>query len=464
MSDESNFSTHQKVLVFGRRRHFERVKKLVSLLYKGAAEIQLISDERLGGSETIWWGRYFYKNYKESKGLDKVAGFPVDDMIQRCRYLRGHSTEQATKMVAAAILSWEEILSDDRFDAVVTLPVDSFVLDSLIRVAEQKKIPAISPIATLFPGRVRFTVRGELSGSIDADENSNEELERTIEKLSDRKFKPDFLMGTDSTIWKTAWRRVLIDSLKVPAFWLYRNLAGDPLSYSFPPKKFLNKRMFATPSRANKVLDFEKKSTLNFPDKFVLMPLQFYPESTSDYWIPELEMCNHHRAILAVARALSKEYAIVVKEHPAGIARRDSDVLRKLAQIPNVYVAPTRYPMTPLVERSSLVVGYASSTLLQAVCLNVPVLYCGTPYYGADDDPVIKELGDPASILQSASAAINSSRDATEGRRKLERIFRSTAKGSLGSFAPLGERLVVDRLQPEVTEEMASLFFDALNG
>ncbi|MCC5792241.1 MAG: hypothetical protein JJT82_06505 [Legionellaceae bacterium] len=455
-------NTIKKVLAFGRRRHFNRVRQVVTELFSEGTDIQLISDERLGGANVRWWGDIFYKEWRNRTCIPDTCTVPLTEIVSRCRYLRTLPTKLGYDVAYTAYRSWELFLDTHEFDLIFLLPIDSFVLDTLQRVAKRKKIPAFSPIGTVFSNRFRFTVRGELLGTITENKEIIDGFNSAVDLLSSTNFRPDFLMGVNNTISVTALRRMIIDSLKPPFYFMYRYIFQDPLSFSFSKRSAQMARMMSSFSRMREILSIEKNALQKLPEQYVLLPLQFYPEATNDYWIAELEMCNHHKVTLNLARDFSKFMPVVIKEHPASIGRRNHEFLRMLSQISNVYFVPAMTPMGYLVEKASLVVGYASTTLLQATLLNIPVLYCGTPYYGNDKMSVLSQLLTTDEHIDLAKSAIASKGSREDAINILRSLFLSSGYGSLGSFAPMGEKLLAKRKDLLITSEVRQLLQQAV--
>ncbi|KTC81430.1 hypothetical protein [Legionella brunensis] len=456
-------SSPKKILAFARRRHFKRIISLASQLFGQDAEIQLISDERLGGNKVDWWGDVFYQELKSSS-RNTNSYLPMEDIIQRCRFLRTLPFKTASHLAVIAYRTWEIILEKNDYDIVLLLPIDSFVLDTLQRVAKEKGIPAFSPINTLFSKRVRFTVRGELLGQLKMTSVLEESYNNSLNQLTKIDFRPDFLMGVDKQVKQTAIRRMIIDAIKRPVFFSYRHLFRDPLSFSFAPWPVQRTKMVSSFSRAQEIIKVEKNALKELPREFILLPLQFYPEATNDYWISELEMCNHHAVTLSLAKDLSKFMPVVIKEHPACIGRRNENILRTLSKIPNVYFAPTMSSITSLLEKTKLVVGYASSTAIQATLLNIPLLYCGSPYYNASHKNVLMRLTTAEEHIYIAQNAIKSN---TETQRlqqleSLKKLFISSGEGSLGAYAPMGEKLLASEAEPRITKDLHDLTQQAI--
>lgn len=439
----------KKILVFGRRRHFDRVYDVANGLY-GDCIIDLWSDENHGRVNVHWFGNYFYKEYADSILYPFVPEkSEIYDIIQRCRFLRYKDKDIAVRCVLSALSSWIKIIENNSYDEILSLPVDSFIIDTLIRSAQFCGIKILFPVTTPFKGRIRFSCRGELRGITGTKDQFSEEIEKSILDIGQQNYRAEVLMGVNTKSSMTIFRRYLIDSLKTPAFAFYRLLKNDPMSFSFPPRKYLLHRMFGTSSRALRAITCEKISTINIPDGHIFIPLQFYPESTTDYWVPELSMCDHHDVVMKIVDSINGKYPIVIKEHPAAIGRRDSRFLDYLIE-KNVTFAPLLLPTGLIMQNAALVIGAGTTTMLQAMLNKIPVLFTGTPFYGASGRNILKTINDSNEIINQIEDSIG--RKYVNGQSELSLInyFLSSSPGRLGSYKIFGERSISQEFVVEI--------------
>lgn len=446
-----------KLLVFVRRRIAPGFMRLARDLAPDA-EIVPISDER-GVAGVPWWGC-------SSLLSEKVPNFDfsceIDDIITRCRFLRYKERTQAKDLVTQAFRRWISILSKHAIDRVLCLPIDSYVLHTLVLAAKELGVPAYSIVGTPFSKRMRFTKFGELCGRQEIDKNNLDEIDSLFRGFTEGGVTPDWLIGVDSSSSKVAARRLFIDSIKPFAFTAYRALTRDTNSFSFPPRRLLSHRMYATPSNFSAAIKLEKKQTRDLPEQFGFLPLQFYPESTSDYWIPEAEIRDHHRTVLATAKALSKEMPIVVKEHPAAFGRRNAQFLEQLVEISNVKIAPLNASVHALITRSTYILGQGSTTTLQASLCGKSVLFFGTPFFGTGPQDVsisslsLEHIREKFNDMMRTEISPESCE--RSARERLTKFYMSTAPGSQGSYSPFLERAKVRGAPAFASSQLCALF------
>jgi len=444
-----------KILLFSRRSHYANRFSFSKLLFP-ASEINLWSDEKLGGEKVKWWGKWFYEEIEKSHG-DRLNTDLLDEMIIRCRYLRVIPRAKALILAEAAYFAWKRILLENNYDFVIHQPIDSFVLDALERSANDLGIPSLHPTATMLTGALRFTSRGEVIGRV-PDQHDEAKLQEIESFMLKENFKPDWLFGADSPAKSTILKRTFIDTAKIPAYALYRLLSQDAYSFSFAKHKYQRGRMFGTLDRYFTAMKMERVSVKSLPSEFVFIPLQFYPEASTDYWIPETAMINHHKNVLSIAKAISKEIPVLIKEHPIALGRRPAAFMKELFSLPNVFLAPTLSPAGQIVKKASLVVGHGSSSMFQAMIMQRPVMFLGTPYYGSENRCVLKSVDDSVHIQSQVEKAIKQG-DTTveEYRNVIKRMINTTAEGKMGNYAPIGEKNFVNTSGYEVSEKLHKL-------
>lgn len=421
-------------LVFVRRRiaaGFEALSRMIL-----SDKVCVVSDERIG-SDALWWGQHD----RDLGELDIAAISESDtaEIIRRCRLLRQLERQKALSMIGLAIKRWSHILSRYNVRRVLTLPIDSYVLDVLYQICRLRGIKAYSIVGTPFSNRLRFTCYGELNGEIDVDAT----VVRTF--ISDSRHgdvTPDWLIGAGVAPVRLAGGRLLVDSCKPALFGIYRLAFNDANSFSFASRRYLARRMFATPERFLAALYTNRRASMKLPQEFVFLPLQFYPESTSDYWVREPEMHDHHATILAIARGLSGKVAMVFKEHPAAFGRRDAEFINSLSSIKGVYFVPYQFPVSTLINRATLIVGQGSTTTLQSIVAGKSVVFAGRPYFCNDADPicVLDSLNRDAidrMIFGDLRAQII---PVMESENIVTRFVAATAPAGYGGYKPLLER------------------------
>lgn len=449
-----------KVLVFGRRFIGQPFLRFASQLLPGA-QIEPISDER-GLQRFVWW-----KHRSLRRGFQRdatpLSRTELSEVVCRCRMLRALPNEDAVRLAQEAAARWRHILSCQRVELVLSLPVDSFVIDTLLRAASELRIPALTVVGTPFPGRIRFTRYGEFLGRGPFHPDDVPGCTEYLRRVGEGDARPAWLIGSDSPPARVASRRAVIDLLKWPAFWGYRQLFSDPNSYSFAPRWLQRRRMLATIERAKAALAIEKCAASPCGE-YAYLPLQFYPETTSDYWIREKSLHDFHLVAMRLAPVIARQIPLVIKEHPAALGRRPRGFLSALQSVPGVTFAPVCADSQAISRASRVVIGNPSTSTFQSQLMGLPTLFFGAPYFGVTAaGRVLGELSETAASSHLESMRL--SPRPTTSQEALEnclRFWRSTGYGSMGRYKPIGETTAVRLQEPHVDDALRQLLRSAI--
>lgn len=423
-------------MVFARRRIIIPMMRLSSLL-AGDDDLVAVSDSRFVRG-ALWWGKY---GRRSPPGSPPMSDEEVDDMIRRCRMLRQLPRERGVKMIAEAWARWTDVLEKESIDRVVSLPIDSYILHVLLLVCRKRGIPFVAVTWTPFSNRLRFTLFGETMAKT-ASADLDELVEGVFQRFRTESVRPDWLFGVDTAPSRVALRRLIFDMVKPIAFFAYRLLSGDRDSFLYSNRKLRQRLMVATPERYRAAVRVERNASKSLPDEYAFMPLQFYPEATSDYWIREAQVHNHHEAVLAVARTLGRIMPVVVKEHPAAFGRRSASFLRELAAVPNVQFVPLGADTNQISREAVFIIGQGSTTTFQAQVMGKQVLFFGTPYFHVcSGSQVLNDLS-PAAIEAAVQRILAFDGEASDDeiRGMVHEFVASTGAGSMGDYSPLFER------------------------
>lgn len=415
-------------------------------LFPSASEFLFGSDEKTleKVSLPVLWIREYIKDISlssdELQELSKKYEINYDEIIARCRYLRNINKEQAIWLIYNHVLAWRTLLEKNAIDIVYCLPIDSYVLHCLYIVCKTHEVKFFSLVGTFFHNRIRLTNFGELTFSDQLNE-TGAPIAEFIDKVRETAITPDWLIGVNRSSYKTIIIRFLVDSIKPALFQLYRFVYNDKFSYSFPPRQLLKKRMFSTLNRGRLSLQMEKQAVdISKLSNFVFIPLQFYPEVTSDYWNENIKLINHHQVVLSTVDSLGEKDIIVIKEHPAALGRRDDDFIRKLLKKPNVFFAPTQWPMNDLLKRSRMVIGNASTTTVNAIILNKPVIFFSKPYFDLPEPAYFSEPN-TAHMSEIIEKYQSFKFDQQQIRNIVNLLYYGSAEGNLGGYTPIGEKV-----------------------
>lgn len=425
------------VLIFVRRRMSKDRIVVSKTILGNENEYFVVSDERDFFDRKVhihWYGTFFYNASADNVNID----VSWDDIILRCRYLREIEKNKAKFLICRSIEAWRNLLEHFRISTVISLPIDCYTLHCLHIVCRERSIKFVGLVGTFFSNRIRVSDFGELKVPNLRVEVDSKAIDEFIQKVKNTNFRPSWLIGTDRSITKTILIRFVVDFFKPLFFSIYRIISQDPLSFSFPPRRLSKKRMFSTLDRMRASLYMEKRSISDIMPGYIFIPLQFYPEATSDYWIEDIKMVNHHKMVLSIVNALP-ENQFIIKEHPAAVGRRDENFLKELFTYSNVRFVSTLAPLNTLIEKASVIIGNASTSTLNAIIIEKPVIFFSKPYFpipyanyfdNMDLEHIRAKFYKFKSLIYTAK----------EVRDILMEIWRATCEGSLGNYTPIGEK------------------------
>lgn len=432
-----------KTLVHGRRRVAKTQVGLARATMPDD-EFLVVSEERLPGSTVKWW-----ENFPRS--AEPVVPLNAEeevDVVQRCRFLRQHDRTRQLELLNLALGRWRDILEGQKIDRVFTLPMDCYIVHTLKIVSDRLGIPCFHAVGTAFDGKMRFSNFGEYNGRVRPEYEGSPEA--YFDLMTETEVRPEWLMGIDAAPVRVAQRRWLVDLAKTQGYFAYRHITGDHDSFAFAPKRNQLPLMWATRQRVKAAQETELAAIRELPEEFAFLPLQFYPELTSDYHIRNLKLNNHHESVLATVAEVSQLLPVVIKEHPAVFGRRSARVLRKLLAMENVFFLPLGTPLSAVLKRATIVLGQGSTTTFQAQVMGKKVLFFGEPFFGSINGSLALDSLEKDHIRRSAEATLRHhvEADISTILSMIDGYLNTCGDARFGGFAPLLERTKIKAQKP----------------
>lgn len=443
------------ILIFSRRRHFEQRNSFIKKIFPNSILINCSDEKKIFQSSInhIFWKYNWSGNFNYNNEVD------YNNIIIRCRLLRELNYNKSFILINKALSIWEELLINRKINIVYAPPIDSYTLHCLYIVCKKNNIKFFSLVSSFIDNRVRITNFGELKYNKSIS-FTDDEVKNFIQNTRKETIKPKWLIGNNEFVYKLILKRFLIDTLKPFLFFLYRLFFNDYDTFSFPKFKYYRKRMISTAKRMFISFIIEKKSISpnDVKSNYIFIPLQFYPEVTSDYWNSDINMINHHKIILTLVNSLSN-YKIIVKEHPASIGRRSYNFLKSLSIKENVYFAELNSSINEWLINSILVIGNASTTTVNAIILNKPVLFISKPYFQIYNSLYLESL-DSEYLNQMVLKSFNNTYNEEQLFKFVSQFYLNSAIGSLGNYKPIGENNNTNEIN--VSEDLKKYIYNYL--
>jgi Capsule polysaccharide biosynthesis protein len=310
---------------------------------------------------------------------DELVGIAdIQDVIRRCRGLRAIGYDEAIRLIYRCFLFFDRLFKEEKkLKLVVTGAVDNYVMDLMHRVGTSRGVKFIGVTDSFMsPEYKLITVRGELGNLAEVDPA---EVDRVHEVLKGRMTAPS----------NPSRRQAYFSAAYDLGSYLYRyvmryllryKLMGD-VGYEYRFAPMLHKFHSLGQIRATfKLGSFDFSAP--HKGKLAYIPLHFYPEATTDYWIHDPFHVNYATSVTDTVRNLvTMGYTVIVKEHPAYYLARGLEFYRALERQGAVLLDPF-VPTKRLLEEVDLTVVWNGSTGVEAIINKRPVVKITNSYYG----------------------------------------------------------------------------------
>lgn len=366
-----------KALCYTRPWTEEYFRRLCAGVF-GATGVIYISDFRGHGDWSL--SDAFYRYYERPPGRPPhLPAAMREDVIRRCRLLRQLPCSQAERMVDAMTLAIEEALDRAQPEIVVSMTVDSYVIDLLRFISEARGIPFFGICSFLLEGYFLVTGRGEYNPFRTPREEECDEALRMLRQPTHRAV----YVPPNATARRKVFRRWIREAAKLVYFPLLRVLKRDPWNYHYRGSQATARER----ARLSNLLpwpyeDRDWETRLHRHRGVVAyLPLQYHPECNTDYWWNAQEYLDYEEAVLKLLRALDGDVLCLVKEHPNMLGYRAVEFYQHLQAIGRVMLVPSYVSSRRLIDASHMALTSSGSVGIEAVVGGKGVLTYGRPYY-----------------------------------------------------------------------------------
>jgi hypothetical protein len=362
-----------RVLVFCRPYLLDDFQKNAAPL-SGAYDFRFLTDGHSpGAAETRQ--RFYARLGVVGRDHDLTIEQEID-VVSRCRYLRNLPQQLAIDMIRAMSSVLSEELDSFRPAVVLSHMVDDYVTHLLAELSCLRGIVYVGYAYSYFPGKIQVTRFGA-GAPHDLREPSEDEVRRTLEQISMRTFRQNYLQK--DTYTRARHFRAMLRYRAKQIIFAYRARAEkDPLHvhYGCLPYVVERRRWSDFPASSDFHVDWRQKIQLDSPTSnerpIVYFPLGYFPEATIDYWIEDRSFLNYESTVLRICAALGAHFRVVVKEHLHMLGGRNPAFYRALRNTPGIISVP------PL-EFSNDVLGMCDIVLMGAGSIGVEAFIRGKP-------------------------------------------------------------------------------------
>lgn len=284
---------------------------------RGEFEFEFLTDGSAPGTRDTRLP--FYEALARGQRCAEIDEVTESDVVTRCRLLRNIDAAQARRMVHAMACVLATELDRIRPHGVVCHWVDEYVTHLLSILATRRGARFIAYAFSYFPGRAQLVQRSD-GLAFDVREPDDAEISSTLQSIAPAHFRQDYAQPTQYSRWRHALR-VARYQVKRAAFAIKSRLERDPwnLHYAVTPFIVERRRLSDFPSASLFSADWRTSLSELMTRRpglpVAYLPLAYFPESTTDYWVADTSILDYENRVLEICRALSSRMIVVVKEH-----------------------------------------------------------------------------------------------------------------------------------------------------
>jgi hypothetical protein len=348
-------------------------------------EYFLLSDWK--GLGQFDWSGAFYRRYKGPADQARTPHWLTSaveyEIIARNFLLRSLSLAEASHLVRCMSSSIDEMLEQVQPNLVLSPAVDSYVMDLLMRHCIARSIPYCGMLPSPVTGYTRITAVGE---QLNFREPTNAEVEEAVHRIADPSFTP-----VDLAEWMKMYgnsnvclKRALRELPKPYAFPLLGWLRGDPQNYHYRASSQTRVSFMSQALLIDRYFDERWLDRIrNWPGTKVYIPLQAFPECTTDYHVEHLDLIDFPRLLPRLIDALCSDgnNLVCLKEHPGMMGVRPPGFYDAILRRHNVVLLSGNIPASSLIAETDVLVTWTGTGGLEAAIRGKPVVTIGKPYY-----------------------------------------------------------------------------------
>jgi|GEM_PF-1042052 len=319
---------------------------------------------------------------RQDLSLAGISETEIADVIRRCRLLRQLPSSEARRHVWAMGSAIADALDKYHPSLVLSLTIDSYIMDLLRLLAEARQVQFVAFIGTFVNGYYRVSARGEPNFNPAADLSIMSDLK---EKLLKDNYTPAFNATSLSRPRRSVYRRWAANVARVPYFWFKRIMSGDYYNYHYWVSQLISAEQFhlLPPSDPGDSDWMQKVRNSQCPRLFI--PLQMFPECTVDYWCQDTRVIDYYQTLNLLVERLSTCFHVVVKEHPSVMGSRPAGFYSALSKDTRITVVPTYVASNEVLKEVDGVVVWTGSVGFESMLRGKPVFGLARPFYASGD-------------------------------------------------------------------------------
>lgn len=405
----------------------------------GFEHFATVSDMRGEGDYNVV--RDFYRHYRRYRAANSTASNllsaeDLDNVIARCRVLRWLPRRKAVAMALAMADAMDAVLEQVSPVAIVSWPMDRYIMDVLERNASARGIPyfelTVSPIDRMSMLLYRG-VMVERQAPPDADM-----IDSAVATMANPAFTPSYVRGVDKFTARRWWKTFLKFRLRGYVFRAISHFQRDPLNLHYvDAQAYLGHKPRAGDVAMLGLQDEDWRSKLaSVPvEKRLFLALQLFPEASIDYWIEDLGLVDHEAMLVEAATAFSNAgFVVAVKDHPLQFGFRRIDLIKQLKALPNVSIVPYRVSGNEVLDNVGVTLTCTGTLGMQSAMLGLKAVTSDTYFTTPGDFVFLRSRSDVAGLPAAVEAFPLVGDLPARQRRIVEKLLRGSFPGDMLSF------------------------------
>ena len=161
--------------------------------------------------------------------------------------------------------------------------------------------------------------------------------------------------------------------------------------------------------------------------EYAYYPLHVEPEIALSLF--GREYLNQIELVRNIAKSLPLTWKLVVKDHPAGVGRRNIGYYKKLLEIPNVVLVSHYVDSTAVIKNARLVLTVSGFSGFEAILEKKPVITFGTTFYDVLPDFIVRHVRSLQDLPHAVSELLDNYR---YSEKNVVRLIAAIMKNSTG--------------------------------
>lgn len=316
---------------------------------------------------------------------DLISCCDLNEIRLRCRGLRSIALHESNKLIYRAYLFFTDFFSKNRsLKLIVIGTIDNFILDLMVRIGKKYGIQFLAITDSFMsPAYKLLTVRGEWNDvGTYKEEDGVVFKQKVLSSLHNAK-SPKIINQIFRNFYHLCsyFYRYIIRYL-----FLYKICGRLEFEYRFAP--YIHMFNSFDQIMALQYLHFRDAFSKSISKK-AYIPLHYYPEATTDYWIMNLYDVDYLSSVLDTVQRLQKlGYTVYCKEHPSFFLARESSFYKALKSLNVIILAPF-ITAKKIFDSVDLVVVWNGSTGIESMIYGKDTIRITNSYYG---DEIITTL------------------------------------------------------------------------